>query len=110
MICYYTYISFKKEVNIMDFVNRMSSNVLSSVIFIGLFALAALLLLNLFPVLLVAGIGIYGITKGVKLFKQWKSSKTFKARSKDTVEIYDEKDYFDMTDKTIIDVEYMEVK
>jgi hypothetical protein len=83
---------------------------MSSIIFIGLFIFGALLLLNLFPVLLIAGIGIYGITKGVKLFKQWKSNTSYKMSSKDNVEIFDEKDYFDMTDKTIIDVEYMDVK
>lgn len=109
-MCYYTYISFKKEVNDMYFVNRGSSSFISSIIFIGVFSIIALLLVNLFPVLLIAGVGIYGITKGVKLFKRWKSKNSYKMNSKDNVEIIDEKDFFDMTDKNIIDVEYTEVK
>lgn len=94
----------------MYFVNRGSSSFISSIIYVALFALAAMLFINLFPILLVAGVCIYGITKGVKLFKQWKSKSSYKMNSKANVEIVDEKEYFDMTDKNIVDVEYTEIK
>lgn len=94
----------------MYFVNRGSSSFISTIIFVGLFLGAAFLFVNLLPVLLVAGISIYAITKGIKMFKQWTSKRSYKMSSKDNVEIFSEGQDFDMTNKNIIDVEYTDVK
>lgn len=100
----------KESVNKMDFVNRGFSVFL--VIALGFLAIT--FLVNMLPVILLIGAGIWGVRYMVKAFRKWKFSrgKVFnrKIARFEKVEVM-EKDFSEnLTEENVIDVEYTEVR
>ncbi|MDW8802298.1 hypothetical protein P8V03_14175 [Clostridium sp. A1-XYC3] len=89
----------------MDFVNKNFSGAFKIVFGI----LAIFVLIRIIPLLVVAGIAIWGGAKGIKYFKSWKNRKiNKKEKTVDYVNV--EKEFFDLSDKKIVDVDYEELK
>lgn len=91
----------------MDFVNRN----LSGVFKIILTTIAIVVLVKILPVLIVIGTAAWIGFKGIKYFKtrgNKKANKHEKIEINST--IYDQKDPFDLTGKSVVDVEYEEIR
>lgn len=94
----------------MDFINRgISSFLIIMLVFAGIS-----LILNILPIVILVGAGVWGISYGVKAFKSWNDSRkrVFKGKAArfekaETMET-DFSENFDT--KNAIDVEYTEVK
>jgi hypothetical protein len=91
----------------MDFINRGVSGVL---IFALLF-LGIAFLINILPVLLLIGAGVWGTSYLIKRIKSWNKTREniFKGK-KDNVEIVKNSFGDNFSNENVIDVEYTEVK
>ena len=91
----------------MEFINRSFSGVFKTILIIA----AVLIFIRIFPWLIALGVVAWG---GIKLVKYIKSHKDSKINKKEKVEInskiYEQQNYYDFSNKNVIDVEYEEIK
>lgn len=69
---------------------------------------AVLIFIRIFPWLILIGVVAYGGNKLIKYIRKHKSGKIRKSDIKG--EIYEEQNYYDFSDKKVVDVDFEEVK
>jgi hypothetical protein len=94
----------------MDFINRG----FSSILFIALSFIAILFLINVLPIVLLVGAGVWGISYIVKAIRRWNNNRTniFKRKASkfEKVEAI-QKDFSENINlENVVDVDYTEVK
>lgn len=87
----------------MDFVNKG----FSSLITVALMIITIVFLFNILPIVLIAIAGIWGISWIVKKVKAFIKTKKVLNNKFEDIEVVSE---FDTSEKTVIDVEYTEIK
>ncbi|MBI6872531.1 hypothetical protein [Clostridium aciditolerans] len=91
----------------MDFINRNLSGMFKTIIIIA----AVLIFIRIVPWLIVVGIVGWGGIKLVKYIKSYKNIKTSKREKVDNKsKAYEQENYYDFSNKNVVDVEYEEVK
>ncbi len=91
----------------MDFINRNFSGMFKIIIIIA----AVLIFIRIFPLLIVAGVVAWGGIKLVNYIKSYKGIKISKREKVNTkTEAYEQQNYYDFSNKNVVDVEYEEVK
>ena len=90
----------------MDFINRGFSSILVlALVFVGI-----VFLINVLPVILVIGAGVWGISYLVKAIKNWNANRNgvFKGKA-DDIEIIKNETSEDFSKANVIDVDYTDV-
>ncbi|MCH5138214.1 hypothetical protein JMF89_13510 [Clostridiaceae bacterium UIB06] len=91
----------------MEFVNRNISGVFKILIAI----IAVFVFVKILPLLVIGGVIVWAGFKGVKYFKNRENKKAGKFENIDTNESIDHnEDPFDFTGKSVVDVDYEEIK
>ncbi|WML33854.1 hypothetical protein [Clostridium sp. OS1-26] len=91
----------------MDFINRNFSGMFRTIIIIA----AVLIFIRIFPWLIAVGVVAWGGIKLVNYIKSYKDVKTRKREKVDTKsKAYEQQNYYDFSNKNVVDVEYEEVK
>lgn len=92
---------------IMEFISKGFSSVFKIILAIA----AVIIFVRFIPLLIFIGAAIYGGSKLMKYIKKSKGEKIDKKeRNNIKSEIYEEQNYYDLSNKKVIDVEYEEVK
>lgn len=92
---------------IMEFINRNISNVFK----IMLAIVAVIILIKAIPLLIFVGAVVYGGNKLLNYIRKRKSEKVSQTeRNNIKSKVYEEENYYDLSSKKIIDVEYEEIK
>lgn len=89
----------------MDFVNSNLSGVFKIIVAM----LVISILIRIIPLLIIPAIAVWGGYKGIRYFNNCKNRKIHK-KEKATEYVHVEKEFFDLSDKNIVDVEYEEVR
>lgn len=91
----------------MEFINKKISGVFKIILVIA----AILIFIKIFPLLILVGIVAYGGNKLLKYIKKFKNEKIGKVEKDDIKsEVYEEQNYYDFSNKKVIDVEYEDIK
>lgn len=91
----------------MDFINRNFSGMFKTIIIVA----AVLIFIRIFPWLIAVGVVAFGGIKLVKYIKSYKDVKIKKREKVDTKsKAYEQQNYYDFSNKNVVDVEYEEVK
>lgn len=92
---------------IMEFINKGFSSVFKIVLAIA----AVIILVKSIPLLIFVGVAVYGGNKLMKYINKRKSEKVVKEeRNNIKNETYEQQNYYDLSNKKVIDVEYEEVR
>lgn len=83
-----------------------------SFLLIPILIIAIYLFLNFLPVILIAGVIIWAAVKGIHVAKNYfnKERKVTYSKINDDVEVAENNDPFDFSNKNVIDVEYTDAK
>lgn len=91
----------------MDFINRNFSGMFKTIIIIA----AVLVFVRIFPLIILVGLVGWGGHKAINYIKTYKSEKIGRKRKADDKnKTYEQQNYYDFSNKKVIDVDYEEVK
>ncbi|MBV7274041.1 hypothetical protein I6U48_14130 [Clostridium sp. PL3] len=91
----------------MEFISKGFSSVFKIILAIA----AVIIFIKSIPLLIFVGAAIYGGSKLMKYIKKNNGEKIHKKEKNNTKsEIYEEQNYYDLSNKKVIDVEYEEIK